>query len=464
MRSEDQESIGVHSMEHLFFIKIFMIDKLTKNQREKMIKVRDYWIDKVYNCEPTNEKYAVELVNFMYKLVGLNPPKVIFADSPLSAQIIVNLLDQKSVGASVGNSVRDSVGDSVWASVKNSVSSSVEDSVRDSVGNTVWASVGNSVRNSVRDSVRDSVEASISNSVRFLVWNSARNCVRDSVGDSVSPSVRALVRASVRNPVWDSVSSSVGDLAWNFVKDSAEELGISHHNSMWYGEVWAQGWHSFYDFFTRKTGIVKHKLFEEYIDLVDKANAYYILPFSDICIVTRAPKRINRIWHNNRWVMHNDEGGMSIEWGDGSGQYVLHGITLQKEDYEKILKGDSDFKEVVGIKNIDMRMLFLRYLEVEKLLKGSNAELINTGQKPTSHFDYAKDKKLSSKITYNELYLIKGIFNEDAYFLKYEDPSTGRVYLSGIAPEVGKRKDADLAMAWKHGISKEMYMSLKVQS
>lgn len=64
----------------------------------------------------------------------------------------------------------------------------------------------------------------------------------------------------------------------------------------------------------------------------------------------------------------------------------------------------------------------------------------------------------------NELFLIKGLFPQDEYFLRYEDPSTGRVYISCVDPEVGKTKDADMCMAWKLGLSKEMYMELKIES
>ena len=76
-------------------------------------------------------------------------------------------------------------------------------------------------------------------------------------------------------------------------------------------------------------------------------------------------------------------------------------------------------------------MAALKFVGLEKLLKTKDAKRLNKSKRG------------------NELYLIKNVFSSDAYYLKYTCPSTGRVYVSGIDPEVGKKKDADLAMAWK---------------
>jgi len=452
-----------------------MIEKLTPKQESEQLEVRDYWINKVYSCEKTDEEYSKKLIEYLYKLANLEKPKVVFADSPLSAQLVIHVLkttNTASVGGSVGDSVRDSVGasveDSVWASVWASVGDSVgasvwgsvRASVRASVGDSVGASVGASVEDSVRDSVGASVwasvRASVGDSVGASVWASVMASVRDSVRDSVGASVWASVRASVEDSVWASVMASV--------RASVRDSELKYSDNLIYGEAWGYGWQAFYDFFTRRTGLVQHEVFKKYIELVDKANAYYIIPFKNVCVVTRNPSYIHKTWHNDRWVMHDDEGNLAIKWRDGWGQYVLHGITLKKEMYDKILSKEAAFAEVMANANMEHRMLFLKYLDADKLLKGANAELIGRGKRKTVHFDYSSSDKLGARVSRNELFLIKGLFAQDEYFLRYEDPSTGRVYISCIDPEVGKTKDADMCMAWKLGLSKKMYMELKLES
>src|SRR3990167_7428501 len=100
------------------------------------------------------------------------------------------------------------------------------------------------------------------------------------------------------------------------------------------------------------------------------------------------------------------------------------------------------FKEVMGLINIEQRMATLKVYGAEKLLEDSNAILISKSGKG------------------NELFLIDGVFSQPAYFLKYACPSTERVYVSGVDPEIGKTHDPDECMAWKYSITKEEYLGL----
>ena len=76
----------------------------------------------------------------------------------------------------------------------------------------------------------------------------------------------------------------------------------------------------------------------------------------------------------------------------------------------------------------------------------------------------SKTKLLDKSKRGNELYIVKGIFNQDAYFLKYTCPSTGRIYVSGIDPEIGKQGSADNSMAWKFQLEKSDYEKLIIEA
>jgi len=111
----------------------------------------------------------------------------------------------------------------------------------------------------------------------------------------------------------------------------------------------------------------------------------------------------------------------------------------------RIAKDEITFKEILGIQDIEQRMVALKRYGVEKILHDTKAQLINASTRG------------------NELYMIPksaGLFSIDAYYLKYQDPSTGRQYISGVPPQMGETKNADACMAWKHGLSTEAYQML----
>lgn len=119
------------------------------------------------------------------------------------------------------------------------------------------------------------------------------------------------------------------------------------------------------------------------------------------------------------------------------------------ETWILIAKDELKFDDILRIRDIEQRMVALKRYGVEKILHDANAEVVHKSARG------------------NELYLIpfkeglvNNVFSQDAYFLKYSDPSTGRIYISGVPPQMGETKDADACMAWKHGLSVDAYKLL----
>lgn len=66
----------------------------------------------------------------------------------------------------------------------------------------------------------------------------------------------------------------------------------------------------------------------------------------------------------------------------------------------------------------------------------------------------------------NELYVVEGWsdYTPQAFFLRYACPSTKRVYVKGIRPDIGAHENADLAQAWSFGLTLDEYQWLAVES
>ena len=147
------------------------------------------------------------------------------------------------------------------------------------------------------------------------------------------------------------------------------------------------------------------------------------------------------LWEDKK--LHSDT-KPAIGWKDGTGIYFLYGVKFEKDLWEKVVSKKLTPKQVFNHKNIEQRMAIIKHYGNEWLLK--KAKLIDKSERG------------------NELYLLEGVFSQPAYYLKYKDTSTNRVYVSGIDPKVGKKKNADEAMSWKFKITPFEYSQLQVEA
>ena len=176
--------------------------------------------------------------------------------------------------------------------------------------------------------------------------------------------------------------------------------------------------------------------------IVEAGNAYiwiskknlYVLPFPEI--------------HLDNKRLHNDKGS-ALKFADKK-TYWLYGIKFDHKDWKWVVSKKVDPKFILSLDNIEQRMAAIKLKGAEWLIKNTKAKRIGK-----------KSKKG------NELYLVKGIFNRDAYFVKYSCLSTGRVYFSGVAPDFANSPEeltADNAMAWKYSLTLSEYESLEIET
>lgn len=188
---------------------------------------------------------------------------------------------------------------------------------------------------------------------------------------------------------------------------------------------------------------VQRELFKRYIrmDVMDEMNRFG----KTMRMAVRFPSG-NMIFNMARIdMMDVMQGGQGIRVIEALGIDMIHNMFHTMETWIKIAKDELKFSDILAIRDIEQRMVALKRYGVEKMLHDANAQVINKSKRG------------------NELYRIpaeKKIFSQDAYYLKYSDPSTGRIYISGVPPEMGITGDADACMAWKHGLSLQAYQLL----
>jgi uncharacterized small protein (DUF1192 family) len=199
--------------------------------------------------------------------------------------------------------------------------------------------------------------------------------------------------------------------------------------------VWA-GWYAFGEYIGVK---FDNKILKIFMDFV--TNVSFLIPYEGIVFISETPQIK---WENKK--LHNLE-GKSVEYADGYGMYNIYGVSFDEKTYKKVTNPRVTAKTILSLENIEQRMAMIKVKGSEWLIKATKAKRLGK-----------KSKKG------NELYLVKDVFNVYAYFLRYECPSTGRIYFSGVDAEVGETKDADTCMAWKFQMTKDEYLSLEIES
>jgi len=422
------------------------IDKLTPEQEAMIPAWVDKWIKIGLQTGETDWETFDKYMPICYEKAGLKyPTKVIRIQSPLvgafASSIADNILNRGEVRDAVGRSVEDAIRDAIRGAVAVAVRGAVRDAVGRSVEDAIRGAVAVAVRGAVGDAVGDAVGVAVGDAVGDEVRGEVRVAVEDAVrvavGDAVRGAVRDVVGGAVGGAVRDVVGRAVGVAVRDVVRGAVDEK-LSWYNWLG-GQFWVGGWWwgspSFVSFFTDVCGLELDK------DIQERATAYrkvcesvnYIWTNKDFVMVCARPKTISR---DEDGRLHCDT-GKAIEYQDGYGLYLLHGVTFEEDLWKKVVSKKMPFEEILAIEDVDQRTQAMKYGDAVQFLKHAKAELLDEKVK------YTKDNKA---IGYSLHKIPKGdIFTTDAYYALYVCPSTGEMYMSGVP----QSKTVAEAMSWK---------------
>ena len=157
----------------------------------------------------------------------------------------------------------------------------------------------------------------------------------------------------------------------------------------------------------------------------------------------------------------------AIEW-DILQEYYIHGVKFDQELWYSVSNRMLKPKDVFAISNIEQRRVATEHYGMESLWNECKPKLFNTSDRGS--------KNKEGEFIPNQLYKLKiGELSwqdrhEDrdynALMLRYKDPSTDRIYISGIPHEDDNGNSietADHAMAWKFHLTEEQYKTLTVE-
>lgn len=239
----------------------------------------------------------------------------------------------------------------------------------------------------------------------------------------------------------DMSGASINELQ-DMVKKGGLERDLVYYDYAKYLSIIDYGLAAYWDLREAKYGITDNQ--RRLRDFI-LSGQFDMIEFDDFVVAVMYPKRLKLEPHNGSWRHHSLD-GPTIAWKDGFEQYNIWGVEFDPALYEKITKGTISAKEVTKLQNIEQRMVALKALGSEAILRDLDAKLVENTRNGL------------------ELFAIQEGFNRTQFCLKYKCPSTQREYISYVAPDVvekAKKGDkADTAMAWKHKVTLEQYRAM----
>lgn len=68
------------------------LSELTPQQRERVLEIRQWWMNNCDTFTPIDEKKAIEDITWMYTTANQPVPPILRVDSPLACQVAINQL------------------------------------------------------------------------------------------------------------------------------------------------------------------------------------------------------------------------------------------------------------------------------------------------------------------------------------------------------------------------------------
>ena len=274
-------------------------------------------------------------------------------------------------------------------------------------GNSLKSSLGSSLKSSLGNSLRSSLGNSLGSSLESSLWNSLWN----SLGSSLESSLESSLGSSLESSLWNSLGSSL-----------ESSLRSSLGSSLW-GQYEAY-WVAFY-LYCQKIGVkyepTRSRQLNLWRDVISSCGWWWC--YENYVIISERPT-IQALDDQER--LHSED-GPAMAFSDGWKLYCYHGVEVPEDVIlrPKTLRAERVLQEP----NAEVRRVLIERVGLQKLLKSGKAETLH------------KEKG-------RVLYQLDLPGDEPLVVVKVTCPSTGRIYLNRVRPDVKTCQEA-VASRWR---------------
>jgi len=308
-----------------------VIEKLTPKQEKGITEWREHCLKIGRDTSPINKPLTEQSWKKFYKILGKKEPFFWYCQSPLQAQIILNIFPEivrifkiTGKGANIEANIRANIWDSIWANIGTNIGDNIRANIRDSI----WANIGTNIRDNIRTNI----------------WANIRDSIEDNIRDNIGTNIRDSIR-KMKLEYIDTYSWCQHDINWIAYYKYFEKYGLLPYDR-------------------------NFEIFDIWYDLACSCGWCYT--FENMVFVCEKP---SKLYLNNQGRLHNPS-GMALEYSDGYGLWMLNGVRVGKEliitPAEKL-----NPQLVVKEKNAEIRRELVRKIGIERVCQHLNAKCID---------------------------------------------------------------------------------------
>ena len=477
-----------------------MIEKLTAKQEKIMIEFREHWLKKGLSTDTVDKEKTKSAITHLYGKIGKKPPVFIFCDSPLEANLTINIFRMgipDRILAELGADLREKLSGELGDKLRGKLGGKLLGELGDELGDKLEAELGDKLVGELGDKLSFKLGADLRRELRDKLVGELRDKLWGKLGADLRRELSGELGGELEAELWD----KLGNKLWNKLDQDllrgklggklraglwdklVGELGGKLWGDLWgklWGDLWnklvvelrnklveynATGllgsldayWIAYYQFMPQ-IGIAYYAHHQELLDVWTALaeSSFWWWPYENYCFVSDRPKKLS---FNLDSRLH-DEHGPAFEFRDGWKGYYLNGVNFPENLYKRVIAGELTMADIQSIENIEQRMQAIKHAKngVRDFFVSQNGILR----------DKVVKKDIKNREVNYELWEIPagGIFGENVFFAFYDDPSSlerkqKREYMKGVPP----CETIAEAMAWgmsddTHVLSPEDWLAL----
>lgn len=391
------------------------ISEIKPEQLARLREITDSWIrlatrGKCANISPAELQ---ETINWIYKQAGLKAPTLVIANNLVEYKMMGHIATQAGYKTIDEKTIYEK-----YVGLVDNMEKQLYDKLTNEVGSKLWTESKERMETALLTNMLNPLQRAVT-----------------AMNESELPRMKKIF-GNVKESFEEQTGVKLGKKSIEYGLATIEYyFGLAHDSHL-----------PFYEFCLEE-GFMENKTMVEYIEKF-KNGFLTMLFFDGLAIACRLPKQVKK---NPAGFLHDTE-NFAVTWNDGTGHNFIRGVYFDEEMFGRVIRNEIPAKELLQIKNMEQRYAAINVYNVDKLIKEVGGKRI----------DKANKKSHENRPYFIELYSIDGLIpNRTLKLLKYQDPSTERIYTSFVPDAI---KGANEGMAWKFGQKTENYLKLSKEA